>query len=282
MEVLTIVLSGLLSLISSTGMVADSVAASKIRSQVVSVEKQKVRIDNSPSYSVARGKLQKVRVATRGLRIQPDLRIEALELETDPIDLDISQLDLDSISQLRESLNRPFQGALRLILTEEDLNLALQSPAILAQIQQILNRLIVSRAGSTNIAYQLSDIGIDFHPDNRLGINLKLARPVSSFESNPESTGTTATLQSRELNMSLELGIKVVGGKTISLIDPKGTVNGRPMSSRLLNGFAVGISDRLNLELLEQDGILTRILQLDIREDNLELASFLKLETKSP
>lgn len=282
MEVLTIVLSGLLSLISSTGLIADSVAASRIRSQVVSVEKQKVRIDNSPSYSVAQGKLQKVRFATRGLRVQPDLRIEALELETDPIDVDISKLDLDSINQLRESLNRPFQGALRLVLTQEDLNQALQSPAILAQIQQILNRLIVSRAGSTNIAYQLSNIGIDFYPDNRLGINLKLARPVSNFESSPESTGKTATPQSRELNMSLELGIKVINGKKISLVDPQGTVNGRPMSSRLLNGFAVGISDRLNLGLLERDGILTRILQLEIREDNMELASFLKLETKSP
>ena len=80
-----------------------------------------------------------------------------MELETDRVDLDISQLDLDSIDQLRKSLNRPFQGAIRLVLAEEDLNRALQSPEILAQIQQTLNRLIVSRAGSTNIAYQLSN-----------------------------------------------------------------------------------------------------------------------------
>mgnify|MGYP001797340025 CR=1 FL=1 len=113
-------------------------------------------------------------------------------------------------------------------------------------------------------------------------IKLDLARPVSSFESNSESTATIESFRAKKLNMSLELGIQVVDGKKISLINPKGSVNGRPMSSRLLNGFAVGISDRLNLDLLEQDGILARILQLEITEDKIELASFLKLETKSP
>ena len=282
MEVLTIVLSGLLSLASTTGIIADSVAASKICSQVISVEQQRVRIDNSPSYSVAQGKLQKIAVAARGAKIKPNLRIEALELETDSIDLDLSQLNLDDIDKLRASLNQPFQGALKLVLMEEDLNRALQSPEVLAQIQQILNRLIVSKAGSTNIAYQLLDLSLELHPNNRVGVKLKLARPTSSFESEPESIDEIKTSKTRKLDMNLEVGIEVVDGKQISLIDPQGSVNGRPMSSRLLNGFAIGISDRLTLDLLEQDGILARILQLEIRRDKVELASFFKLETKNP
>ena len=282
MEVLTIVLSGLLSLASSTGVIANSIAASKIRSQIISVEEQKVRIDNSPSYAVARGKLQKVRVAARGATVKPNLRIEALELETDRIDLNISQLDLNSIDELRDALNRPFQGAVRLVLTESDLNRALQSPEILAQIQQALNRSIVRKAGSTNIAYRLLDLRLQFRDNNRLGIDLKLARPISNFESQNESLDRAKTSKPKELMMNLEVGIETVGGKKIRLINPEGTVNGRPMSSRLLNGFAVGISDRFNLDLLERDGILARILQLEIGRDKIELASFLKLETKSP
>ena len=280
MEILTIVLSGLLSLASSTGIIADSVAASKINSQIISVEQQRVRIDNSPSYSVARGKLQKVRVATRGVRIKPDLRIEAFELETDRVDLNLAKLDLDRIDALKAALNQPFQGALRLVVTEADLNRALQSPEILAQIQQTLNRLIASKAGSTNIAYQLLDLNLELHPNNRLGINMKLVRPTSSFES-VKPTGNDRAIK-RELIMNLQVGIAVNEGKTISLIEPEGIVNGRPMSSRLLNGFAVGISERLNLDVLEQDGILARILQLEIGGDKVELASFLKLETKTP
>jgi hypothetical protein len=278
MEILTIILSGLLSIASSGGAIADSVAAQKIRSQVISVEEQKVRIDNSPNHSVAQGKLQKVRIATRGARIKPDLRIEALELETDPLDIQLAKLDINSLEQLRASLDKPFQGTVRLVLTEADLNQALRSRPVLTQIQTVLNRQIASKAGSTNIAYQLQNLRLELRPANRLGVNLKLARPKSNFE--PQGNSPSST--SRELVMALELGIQLVNGKKIRLINPKGTVNGRPMSSRLLNGFAVGISDRLNLGSLEPDGILARILQLEINEDKIELASFFKLETKNP
>ena len=278
---MTIVLSSILSLASSGGVIADSVAANRIRSEIISIEEQKVRIDNTPNYAVARGKLQKVRIATRGVKIRPDLRIEALELETDRVDLDLSQLDIDSIEGLRASLERPFQGAVRLAIAEKDLNRALQSPEVLAQIQAALNSFIVNKAGSTNIAYQLLGIQLEFKPTNRLELKLHLSRPSSGFDSRSEGLKNTTQTGPRELVMSLALGIEVIAGKTIRLLDPEGTVNGRPMSPRLLNGFAEGISDRLDLEVLQQDGILARILQLEIDGDRLELASFLKLETKN-
>ena len=277
MEVLTIVLSGLLSVAASGGIIADRVAASRISSGLISIEEQKVRIDNSPNFAIAKGQIQKVRIATRGARIKPDLRIEALELETDRVDLNLSKLDLDGLDELRESLDRPFQGGVRLVLKESDLNQTLRSPEVLAEIQKTLNRFIVSRAGSTNIAYQLLDLQLEFLAINRIGVRFRLTRPINTFESSSNSP----TTKSRELSMALELGLEVVGGKTIRLIDPEGTVNGRPMSARLLNGFAEGISDRLNLSSLEKDGILARILQLEIDEDKLELVSFIRLETKA-
>ncbi len=64
-----------------------------------------------------------------------------------------------------------------------------------------------------------------------------------------------AASRSRELAIALELEIQVLNGKTIRLIEPQGTVNGRPMSSRLLKGFAEGISERFNLSSLETNGI---------------------------
>jgi len=276
MEILTIVLSSLLSLAASGGAIADSVAASRLRSQVVRIEQQAVRIDNTPSYQVAQGKLQKVRIATRGIIVKPNFRIEALELETDPIDLNLGQLNFDSIEQLQTSLDQPFKGALRLVLTTADLNWALQSPEILSRIQQILNRQIVGKAGSTNISYQLQELKLQLLPGDRLKIKLRLNRPRSLFE-----TTRSDSSQTKELLMNLELGIKVLNGRTVQIVEPEGTVNGKPMSSRLLNGFAVGISDRLNLDFLTSDGIFARILQLDIDEDKLELVSFLKVETKT-
>ena len=60
-----------------------------------------------------------------------------------------------------------------------------------------------------------------------------------------------------------------------------GTVNNRPMSSRLLNGFAQGISDRLDFSNLEKQGIFARLLQLEITAEKITIVGFAKMETKS-
>jgi hypothetical protein len=247
-----------------------------------------VRIDNQPNYRAAQGKLARVRIASRGIRIKPGIRIASLDLETDPLAVKLAKIKLSNIDRLRESLTVPAAGAVKVVLTEKDLNQALQSTEIQAQLQNTLNRLIASRAGSTNISYQLADIQLKLRPKNRLQVSFKLSRPTKNLnlESNLESNATPGTYRtknpSRELAISLELTLKVINGKKVRILNPQGTVNGRPMSSRLLNGFATGISDRLNLNTLSADGILARILQLEINEDNLQLISFVRLETKMP
>jgi hypothetical protein len=284
MEILTIVLAGLLGIGSSGGIVLDKIAQGKIRSQVISVEQQAVRIDNQPNYRAAEGKLARVRIASRGVQIKPGIRIASLDLETDPLAVKLAKLKFSNIDRLRESLTAPAAGAVKVVLTEKDLNQALQSNEIQAQLQNTLNRLIASRAGSTNISYQLADIQLKLRPKNRLQVSFELSRPTKNL--NLKSNATPGTYQtknpSRELAISLELTLKVINGKKVRILNPQGTVNGRPMSSRLLNGFATGISDRLNLNTLSADGILARILQLEINEDNLQLISFVRLETKMP
>lgn len=85
MEILTIVLAGLLGIGSSGGIILDRLAQGKISSQVISVEQQAVRIDNQPNYDAALGKLARIRIASRGIRIKPGIRIASLDLETDPL-----------------------------------------------------------------------------------------------------------------------------------------------------------------------------------------------------
>ena len=283
MEILTIILAGIMSLGSSGGIILDKIAQAKISSQVISIEQQAVRIDNQPNYNVARGKLARVRIASRGVLIEPGVRIAILDLETDPLSVEPSKLKLSSIDSLRESLNAPATGAAKIVIDEADLNQALQSPEIQKRLQDNLNRLIVRKAGSSNISYNLTDVRLELRPQNRIQVSFKLDRPRPNLSSASESgrMGTSRTNnRSRELAISLELTFKVIDGQMIRLVDPQGTVNGSPMSSRLLNGFATGISDRLNLNILEEDGILARILQLEINEDNLQLVGFVRLETK--
>lgn len=276
MEIFTILLSGLLSVLSGGGLVLDSLAQGRIDARVISIEEQAIRIDNTPSYRLARGKLERISIATRGLKIEPGLRIAALELQSDPLAFK-QTLDPTSLDKLRESLAKPASGAFKLVLTQADLNRAAASPQILTELQDILNRLLARRAGSA-ISYQLSNLNLELRPQNRLAVGFKLSRPLTTRR----RPGTSAANnRSRELDITLELTMRVSEGKTIRLIEPRGKVNGRPMSSRLLNGFAEGISDRLDLNSLEADGILARILQLEIDEDKLELVGFFWIETKS-
>jgi len=282
MEILTIVLASLLSLGSGGGIVLDKIVEGKIGDRLISVEEQAVRIDNQPNYRAAKGRLARVRIASRGVRIEPGIRIAEIELETDPLAVKLDKIKLNSIDRIRESLAAPATGAAKLVFSESDLNQALQSAKIQKQLQKTLNRLIARKAGSNNISYQISDIQLDLQQGNRLQVDFQLSRPRPNrqLESNADSGTSRSRNPSRELLISLELTLQVINGKMVRLLNPQGTVNGRPMSPRLLNGFASGISDRLNLNTLEADGILARILQLEINEDNLELISFVRLNNQ--
>ncbi|MEL6441546.1 MAG: DUF2993 domain-containing protein [Cyanobacteria bacterium J06621_8] len=286
METLTIVLSALLSLSSSSGLILEQLVQGRIPS-AVSVEQQAVRIDNRPSYQVIQGKLDRVRVASRGITLETGLKIAAVDLELDPVDLELAQANFQDLDRIRESLEKPISGVARLVLTEADLNLGLQSPEILEQIQNTLNQAIASRASSGNLSYQITNLNLEFLGANRLQLEFKLNRSLDPAASalNPEppesSTADNSRNGDRELEVVLATTFQVVNGSSIRLSDPTGTINQRPLSSRLLRGFAEGISDRLDLTSFTDDGIIARILQLEIDEDKLELISFIRLDTKA-
>ena len=269
MELITIVLSGVLSALSNGGWVTDAIAENALSANVESVETLEVRLDNRPNYQLIDGKLDKLRIATRGVVLKQDLRIDVLEFETDPISVDIEALRNSNLEDLRNSLQQPLQAAARIVITEADLTTALESEALRQQLQETLNRLVAKRAGNATRTYELSTPQIDLLPGNRIKVELKLRRSGMNQDRN------------REIAISLELGIEVIAGTKIQLVNPQGTVNGRQMSERLLRGFAQGISDRLQLTSLESLGILARLLQLEVTEDKIELIGFTRIETKS-
>jgi hypothetical protein len=266
MELLTILLSGLLSVLSPGGAVVDLLIDNTVGSRLTAIEKSAIRVDNAPNYQIVQGKVERIRIASRGVLLQPGLRIDTLEIETDPIDLDIQDSALKNLSALRKSLRQPLQGAVRLVITEKDLDRALNSPAIQKQFQESLDNLIASRTGSSVLSYTLLEPKINLLDGNRLGIEAKLHR-----------SGTQSPTQT--LNLKLEWGIKLVAGKKIQLIEPTGTIDEKPISTRLLMGFTQGISNRLDLGNLETTGIIARLLQLEINQQEIKLAVFGRMET---
>ncbi|MBE9168109.1 DUF2993 domain-containing protein [Pleurocapsales cyanobacterium LEGE 06147] len=267
MELLTILLSGLLSVLSPGGAVVDLLIDNTVGSRLTAIEKSAIRIDNAPNYQIIKGKVERIRIASRGVELQPGFRIDTLELETDPIDLDIQNLARGNLSELRKSLRQPLQGAVRLVITEKDIDRALKLPAIQEQLQESLNDLIASRTGSSVLSYTLLEPQIKLLDRNRLGIEAKLRR-----------SGTQSPAQT--LDLKLEWGIKLVAGKKIQLVEPKGTIDERPISTRLLTGFTQGVSNRLDLGNLEATGIIARLLQLEINQQEIKLAVFARMETQ--
>ena len=265
MEVLVIVISSLIASVSPGGLVIDSVLENTLRSQIEAVEVLEIRVDNAPSYRGLQGKAERIRLATRGLQLIADLRIDTLELETDPIYVDVKRLRQGKQKVLNESFREPVQGGVRLVLTEKDINQALESQAIQARLQQLLNRL-VSRNNSSQGNFQLLNPRLDLLDNNRLRFQMQLSR--SSSEGN----------KSEPLDIMLELGVKLIAGRNIELIEPQATINGRKLSPRLLKGFARRINQSLDLRTLEEMGITAWVLKLNIGEDELNLATFIRYE----
>ncbi|MBR8828816.1 MAG: DUF2993 domain-containing protein [Gomphosphaeria aponina SAG 52.96 = DSM 107014] len=261
MELIAILLSSLLTLISSTGLLIDKAIANTLRSRLEEVEQLEVRVDNTPSYQILQGKINRIRIASRGVQPTPNLRIEVLEIETDPINIDLQNLRQKGISSFQESLREPVTAGVRLVLTEADINQALAAKAIQSRIEELLKKL----SGSGSRSYEVVNPQIDLLGDDRLKIMVQLRR---SQDAEP-------------LNINLELGVKVVEGRTLDLINPVGTANGRALSSRLLNGFAERLSSRLDLRRLEKSGTMAKILQLDQDQDEIELAAIFSVANRT-
>jgi hypothetical protein len=267
MEWITIIFASLLTAISPTGVILDRIAENNLRSQVADVEELDVRIDNAPSYQVLQGKIDRVRIASRGVEPLDNLRIAAIELESDPIDVDIQRLQTEGQNALRSSLRQPFKGAVRLVVTENDLNQALSAPNVKSRLEEVFNSFVARLSESGSPTYQIQQARLDFQADNRLGFYLLLKQRSPSEKANPEP-----------VEIKLEAKLDLVAGRSLQLSEPSGSVNGRRLSKRLLRGLANSFSKQLDIRQLEKQGITARLLQFSLAREELNLAAFVCIE----
>lgn len=257
MEAITVLLSSLLLLISPVGFVVDQVAEDSIRSRLLGAESLQVRVDNSSPIQLLQGRVDRVRIAGRGILPTEDLRIEVAELETDPIDL-----EFNSLRNGKVVLDEALQGALRLVITEEDLNHYLASDAV-------AKRLSALRIGGLNPAqarerdrYQINHPSIQFLPNDRLKISLALEDLV----------------QGGALQIDAESGLRISAGDRLILTEPILSVNGSPAPTRLVETLLGSVNERLSLQGLAQSGITARVIDFSVQPDGLELAMWVRVD----
>ena len=267
MEWLAIILSSIFTAISPAGLILDRLVENALGSQLAGVEQLAVRIDNTPSFQILEGKIDRLRIAGRGIEPLPHFSIAEIELETDPLNLDLEKLQQGGEKALNAALRQPFQGVVRLRISQSDVNQALQSPNIKAKLQELLDKLIPQREGSPTPTFEILDLRLEFLDRDRLRIQLQLQE---QSEKSTETTNLTAIV--------LEVGFKVVAGRTLQLVEPTGSINDRRLSTKLLQGLAGGLSEQLDLRKLEAQGITSRVLQFKIAEGEIRLALFIRIE----
>ncbi|PZO57803.1 MAG: DUF2993 domain-containing protein [Phormidesmis priestleyi] len=266
MELITVILSSLLLIISPIGIVVDQVAENAIRSRLAAVESLDVRVDNGSSFNLLQGRVDRVRIAGRGVSPVPGLRIAAAELETDPIDLEFASLRRGEVV-----LDQPLQGAIRLVLNEADINAFLASPEVVQRLAQI-------KIGSLNQAqsrerdrYKIKDPAIEFLTgetadsaalENRIRVTLELEDLV----------------QASNLQIEAEVSLSISAGDRLTLINPILSANGSPVPPQLINAVLSSLNEQLSLSRLDQRGITARVLNFTIQPQSLELAFWIRVD----
>jgi hypothetical protein len=261
MEFFTIFLSSLLGLITPAGMVIEQTATSSIRSQFAKIGELQVRIDNLPTHKLLEGKINRVRIAGRSLKLKHrDIDITALDLETDAIELDIH-----SHFQKRPKLKKALQIGLRLVLSENDINKFLQSPEFLA----LLGKLNIVSVDAENMGsrpvYHFHQPRVRFLTNKRINLQVEIREEEKD----------------KGLQLTVETGVNAIAGRQFQLVNPVIKVNQEAVPTRLINDIVSNLNRRFDLANLEKTGLMMRILQLNIKDDTLEIASFLRVEPSS-
>jgi LmeA-like phospholipid-binding len=261
MELIAILLSGITTLFSLTGVVVDKSVQAALLSQIDHAEQLQVRVDNAPVHQIAGGKIDKLRIAGQGLWVTKDLRVDTLEVETDPIAANFKAIQEDGQAPRASSIQQPIQAGVKLKFNEEDLNNFLKSPDAIARLQKMTTSTFGGVASSLNKDYQVTNPQVRFLDNNRVGIRAELQDPGSG----------------EKLAVSLETGVKAIGGKKFELIEPKALVGATEVPPFLLAGLTTGMSEKLNVDILEQRGLTARILQFKVSPQQLELAAFVRV-----
>lgn len=261
MELFAGLLTTVLGIAGAPGIAIDRVATDFLRSQIVRADVLEVRVDNAPNYQILLGNVDRIRVAGRGVYILEFLRIDQVDLETDPI-----SIDPNSVQSGKIVLRRPLQAAVRLVMRSEDINTALRSP----KVQSSFKSLSIDITG-TNKNPEILDL---LNPEVTFlaGDRIRLA---ATLQAQP----TAAKPKPTALNVSINAELKTIGGTRLQIINPKIELEGTPVPEKIANAFARGLNSILDLRQLESKGITARVLKLEVTEGKMQVIGFAKMDS---
>lgn len=260
MKIFTTILTIIVSSLSFGGLFVNNSLTKVIEKNSEEVKQIDVRVNSVPTHQLLKGKADSIQISLKEWQPRENISLELVEIETDEINLNLSQLrNLKKIEQneWKKILNSPLNLAGRMILNQDDLNNILTS----SQAKSIMAKL----AEESDV--QIMDLKLDLQTNNRIRIDTKAKLPIRKEEL---------------LNINLEFTLDLIKGHKLRITDVKGTLNNRQLSSKLLQGFADNINTQLTLQKLEKYGVIARLLKFKIEDNKLEIAGFVHLDNQSP
>jgi len=253
-EAIVIVLTSLLGLVGTPGIILDRVGADLLRQQLYKAEQLELRIESAPNYQILLGTVDRVRLAGRGIYPTEFLRIDTVDVETDPISIDPSALQAGKVT-----LRKPLQAAARVVLKAADVNRALRSP----QILQAFQGLEIDLGNGRIDKFDLIDPEVIFVSGNLLKLRMKLkpADPTKPV-----------------LDIEAEAKLNLIDGTRLKLEGVSINLQGVKFPDEILQRFTDNLNTILDLKQLESRSILARVLKLEITDTNLQVIGFVRID----
>jgi hypothetical protein len=267
------ILTTLIGIAGTPGIVIDRVATDFVHAQIHSADVLAVRIENTPNYRILRGDVDRILVAGRGVYIQPFLRVDTIDLETDPISVNTGLGSQDF------ALRMPLQAAVRVIITSADVNLALQSPDIIGSFQGVE----VNFSNDPNQAeiFDLINPRVDFLDRDRI----RLTAVLEATQTSSSDRLTDKQMQEPEdldsLEVLIEASLRVDNGVRLQIIDPAVNLQGVAVPQNITDAFVDGLNKILDLRQLEETGIIARVLQFKVTDGQMQVVGFAQLQPEA-
>jgi hypothetical protein len=152
-----------------------------------------------------------------------------------------------------------------LVLSEDDINKFLQSPEFL----ELLSKLNIVSVDAENMGshpvYHFRNVQVKFVTNQRINLQVEIREAGKN----------------QGLKLIIETGVNAIAGRQFQLVNPVIKVNQEAVPTQLINAIVKNLNQRFDLTNLETNGLVVRILQLNIKNNNLEIASFFRIEPSS-
>jgi hypothetical protein len=226
------------------------VAEMGISSQLDEVEELNIDIRTNP-LKVVQGEVDSVAIEGTGMVIKQDLRMEKLEVNTSNVSINPLSAVLGNLE-----LTQPTNAEARIVLTEQDLNRALNSDYLHSKIQN-LHVDVQDQAVKINILRSR----LRLPGDGKMVIDADFSLPESNELKHMKAT-VIPHLQEGEQKITLEIL----------------SAEGQGLDAELVNAILEQVSALLDLNNFELPGMSLELREMDVQREQIVICANTQIE----